>query len=522
MKLNINLEDITIFSDYSDSTSVSESNNSIIDSSPTSEQSYFIESEHNSPINGQLDNSSSQRLTVYVNRNALSKETLDIPKILKIPLDKLYSNEDNTRENYELTNNYDHAASIGTVSTSILLNKTTSTDSRIQDIATPGNIRPLDAQLRRTSSFYSPAPTPIPNSTINNKCTKLDDYVQSNIQKPKSIHSRFSVSLSPSAYIYDDTTEPDIEEAAKLLRTEMSRSNSKASYIPPKLGTESTFVPQKYHLKITSETSKPRHLSGSGLHSSLLNNILIPVTEESNAENNNLIPYVIGRDIISTTGNIPLTPNHPTQLSLNTNIHSSVPTISNTMETPMNIPSSLTKSSFNENEFAESQFEMILNSIEHYHQGTYKNPHLGIEDTGHLFMVDSQMYKDNDQVQPNSPLHIQHIDSKSFFSFDSEATGFFQVYSLWRLLLLLCCCILVPPMFFLIGFGNENKNLISNYRITRMVLKSNQRFALLEGFDWNIDISWLRSTSFVLGLIETTALMACIAVAFGVDITNQH
>ncbi|KAL3232507.1 Bud site selection protein 9 [Nakaseomyces bracarensis] len=124
----------------------------------------------------------------------------------------------------------------------------------------------------------------------------------------------------------------------------------------------------------------------------------------------------------------------------------------------------------------------------------------------------------NNSEYNNLYLPIQYADIFSMRSSESNGKSFSDVYSPWRILILIIICILVPPFFFWIGLG---KNCgISDFRLMKIVMSRKNRDFLYQGFIWDVDMRWLRSTCLLFGIIELLAAFTGIAVGLGVGLTR--
>lgn len=117
-----------------------------------------------------------------------------------------------------------------------------------------------------------------------------------------------------------------------------------------------------------------------------------------------------------------------------------------------------------------------------------------------------------------SPVYIQHIDSPSIHSFDSQSYKFWDIYSLTRVITLILICLVVPPLFFMIYVGSTCG--IDDYKLMKIILNKDHRIGLFRGFIWDIDLNWLRQLSLILGSIELFLIFASVAIGFGVGLTR--
>ena len=124
-----------------------------------------------------------------------------------------------------------------------------------------------------------------------------------------------------------------------------------------------------------------------------------------------------------------------------------------------------------------------------------------------------------------SSFPIQHIDSSSIKSFDSVRKEEYDdnidssLLSPMRIMMLILIGIIVPPIFFLVAFGS-NSNLLSDYVLLKLIIKRSNRIFLLQGFIWDVDLQWVRSLCFWLGVMELFLLLACVTIGFSVGLTR--
>ncbi|CAI4046915.1 hypothetical protein SKDZ_12G3810 [Saccharomyces kudriavzevii ZP591] len=126
-----------------------------------------------------------------------------------------------------------------------------------------------------------------------------------------------------------------------------------------------------------------------------------------------------------------------------------------------------------------------------------------------------------DNIDLEARMPIQHIDTASIHSFDSGKNGFRDVYSIESIVIVILCCAMVPPLFFVIGCSSRSK-LISDYRLMRLLMNKEHRAALLEGFIWDVDLRWFRILCLILGAAEIMIVIAGVAIGFGVGITRER
>ncbi|QLQ80749.1 hypothetical protein HG537_0E01020 [Torulaspora globosa] len=116
---------------------------------------------------------------------------------------------------------------------------------------------------------------------------------------------------------------------------------------------------------------------------------------------------------------------------------------------------------------------------------------------------------------------IQHIDSSSLQSFDSQDYKFSEIYSIARITALIALCLIVPPLFFMIASG-ERGGGVSNYRLMRLIMNSKHRIGMMKGFVWDVDIGWFRYLCLSLGIFETMGILACIGCGIGIGIRRER
>lgn len=112
---------------------------------------------------------------------------------------------------------------------------------------------------------------------------------------------------------------------------------------------------------------------------------------------------------------------------------------------------------------------------------------------------------------------VQRVDSSSMHSSNASVESrFLATYSIGRIILVLLGCMVVPPLFFMIAVGR--KGGFSDYKVMRMITKSDYRSTLLQGFLWDIDVSWFRRSCLYFGIVETLGAFVGIGVGFGVGL----
>ena len=136
---------------------------------------------------------------------------------------------------------------------------------------------------------------------------------------------------------------------------------------------------------------------------------------------------------------------------------------------------------------------------------------------------------DDDAMWHSSQAYpIQHIDSSSMQSYDSygkeeydtEDDGVINdMFSTSKIMMLILMGIVIPPLFFLVALGGNN-GVLSDYYLLKLMMKHPQKLGLLQGFIWDIDLRWFRHLCFWIGCIETSLILACVAIGFGVGLTR--
>ncbi|SCW00035.1 LAFE_0B08020g1_1 [Lachancea fermentati] len=114
---------------------------------------------------------------------------------------------------------------------------------------------------------------------------------------------------------------------------------------------------------------------------------------------------------------------------------------------------------------------------------------------------------------------VQHVDSASVSSHDSNIGKFMDVFSISRIVMVLMICIVAPPLYFMLGAGP--KGGITDKRLMNLIMTKEFRVGLFAGFVWDVDVSWFRHLCLILGCFEILAICACIGVGFGVGISRE-
>ncbi|CCE63591.1 hypothetical protein TPHA_0F01060 [Tetrapisispora phaffii CBS 4417] len=477
--------------------------------SPSSSKSFFIE---NFPenVNDSSANSLQQtprKFGVYINESAFASMNKTSKRRMQKTISK--NNSSTTSINNLINDNIEkpfhynseNGSSLNTISTKMLLSNQDVKLNQQKPVASiniyPENIESPD---RVTSSLYSPLHGN--HNSLSQVKESLPFFVE-----PREIYSSAQASLAHScattnsSNYYNDTI-PAIDQAQQIRKSNVAKT-------PVLSISKSKFSPIKYNLKKVSKTESIKK-KGSSLFSSSKNKL-----EQSSS-----------RPSLTSPQPKSLLKNH---LSFaNDKIEGandgSLPN-GNKNAVQSSYPPSLPDLSYG-NEFAESQIDLTLDTLQNFRSKTYRRYNIDVEAMGNLFQEENEYNSItgsydgiNDDVFEHIP--IQHIDSNSIYNFDSEISGYLQIYSIWRILLVVSGCILVLPLFFIIGVGKKEKKIISDYKLMKMVLNKNHRIGLMKGFHWELDLQWLRTTFLILGVIETIAIMACIAVGFSVGITSE-
>lgn len=390
--------------------------------------------------------------------------------------------------------------SVGTVSTSVLLNLNEETnDSTHVPRQSNGSTHSRQLDGTGVSSSFLPLKSFKLNPPNSASRTGCDDPTNPENEKTSSPYS------SSSSYPYDDQAEPNIEEAVKLLKREVGIASPQVNYVQPNFGLE--FKPHEYKLprKISetslaietdfSENLGQRKIPKAPQSPSLLNNILVPSVADSNKGGIPALRAVSGnhkplqsapvkRRSVQSTGEFPG--------------HSST-------EEVLNVPQRARLARITK--LTNSQIDIAVDTLREYRNESYN-------DVSDLEATAGRGINTFSDAMP-----IQHIDSSSVRSYDSQKNNFLDIYSIPRMICVLMCCLVIPPFFFMIAAGA--KGGISNYRLMRMIMNVNHRVGLLKGFVWDIDVQWFRTVCLLLGSLETLSVLACIGVGFGVGLRDE-
>lgn len=409
--------------------------------------------------------------------------------------------------------------SIGTISTSFILN--TSNDSNLVGHNSP-NSGPIIANTMDQSS------TQINQSdTVHNFTSLYNDHpitIESNgenISDVKTNAGSTHTHTNSSSYQYDETIEPAIEEAVQLLRRDVGTVKTVQLNSYPSLQSLD-FQPHEYHIpkKIQNRESNiiPQQLVRSPLlkspsdrmtktiqSPSLINKILIPSPTKPKTDRSSSIPVfqnIASPTRFNTTAPINYSPNpsHNGKMT-NSEIDLAIDQISN--NTLTRNPTTISSSIRNSNLLDDSNQEI---NPSNYQVKNYNYTEANAE------------FLDEEKFGMGSGIPIQHLDSNSVASYDSQENSIMDMFSLWRIFEVILICVIIPPLFFMIAIGSRAG--ISDYRLMKLLLNSEHRIGLLRGFVWYVDMKWFRKLCFYLGTLEVLAIMACIGVGFGVGLTR--
>ncbi|CAI4035254.1 hypothetical protein SMKI_12G4040 [Saccharomyces mikatae IFO 1815] len=400
--------------------------------------------------------------------------------------------------------------------------------------------------------------------------------------RPTSSGRNETMEHSFFSYHYDDTLEPDVEEAVKLTKNKISsvnfisttdgqdRDGSQDKDIEQnELVTESKFIPHKLKIpekagSIKSSISDESYLSGVPgtavrmikipQSPSLIGNILIPLHERDTGNEGSSKDYIkLNNEELFRSSSMhkpsssleeegpPIgVPSIPVLRSVSGSSKwaktSQLLTFKNSSKFDTCSPheghtSSSPLSETNNSKskaLPEHGRSIVLAPIKSQSSESCPEEIPTIERPARSLRPTNQEKKDsrredNDDgrnIDLEARLPIQHIDTSSIHSFDSVKNGFKDVYSIESIIVVILCCVLVPPLFFIIGCGSRSK-LLSDYRLMRLLMNKEHRAALLQGFIWDVDLKWFRMLCLILGAGETIIVMAGIAIGFGVGITRE-
>lgn len=126
-------------------------------------------------------------------------------------------------------------------------------------------------------------------------------------------------------------------------------------------------------------------------------------------------------------------------------------------------------------------------------------------------------YHDDKDYELEKMPPSQRVDSNSI---DPKILiGFWQKFSIWRILLVILTCMLMPPFFFIIAAGHRIG--FSDFKIIKLITHPSYRTKIWKGFLWDIDVKWFRWLCLFLGVLETLGIFAGIAVGFGVGLGTE-
>lgn len=288
-------------------------------------------------------------------------------------------------------------------------------------------------------------------------------------------------SSSGNEYTTANEREPMLEEAVRMLKREVAAASPRLSYVRASL--ESGFEAHEYKIprKVSQTSVEPE---GAGRtkapHSpSLLNNILVPSPVDSTAKAIPALRAVSGS-------------HHQTWEAKRASVASVVKLQHTILQPPER--ARITK-------MTDTQMDLTLNTLLEYQKDLEATAGRGTD-------------------TPSTGMPVQHIDSSSIKSFDSQEHKFCDIYSITRIATLIACCLVIPPLFFMVASGDKGGG-VSNYRLMRMVMNSKHRAGLMKGFVWDVDVGWLRYLCLVLGIIETLGIMACIGCGIGIGTRRE-
>ena len=376
-------------------------------------------------------------------------------------------------------------------------------------------------------------------------------------------------------YQYDETIEPDIEEAVELLKREMRVDSARITRITEgeleavadatadaDVSRQSVeFKPQAFHLMSKSSVITEPPPSPGIVHAprspSLINKFIVNnMPEEEGTENHAHNPRQSGFDpatflalasseshspnknVNRLSGGIPKIPvlrrvSGPSKWARTTSLTDSagvtpvkVSTMSPLSRThqPQGLVNSTTVQG--------TQLAFNRQSDAHTHTAIQPIPETQslaspAESVAHHHL--SNTHINNNIQEPSTALsqnaHLvdlpqQRLNNSSVESFDSRELKFSDIYSLQRVLLTIAACIVCPAAFFMIGAGSRAG--VNDYRLMRLILNREHRIGLLKGFIWDVRVNWFRHLCLALGVFELMAIGVCIGVGFGVGLRNER
>lgn len=288
-----------------------------------------------------------------------------------------------------------------------------------------------------------------------------------------------SNSSGDNGYSTANEREPNIEDAVRYLRREVAATVPRLSY--GIASTDCGFEAHEYNLprKVSESSSEPETAGRSKApHSpSLLSNILVPSPQKTCPRTIPVLRAVSGSHII-----------HPQTWEPKKRSIAPVAKVQQTVLAPPE-RARIAK-------MTESQMDLTLSTLQEYQKDLEATAGRGIN-------------------TENSGMPIQHIDSTSIRSFDSQEHKFYDIYSMTRILTVITVCLVVPPLFFMIAAGEQGGG-VSNYRLMRLIMNSNHRAGLMKGFIWDVDVHWFRYLCLSLGIVETMCIMVGIGCGIGI------
>lgn len=378
----------------------------------------------------------------------------------------------------------------------------TSAESNQQDPCSPDSSRTIS-----TSVLLYP-------SEVNHSNSKEKSRIETSDDNRSSYHRRsyFSSEAEQSQIINEHSltieqrNAGNFEEAVKLLQQEAEENDIRIFPSNP-ISSGDDFQPHEYNIiKKASKTSLkvdtalaqiplPKRVDKPAQSPSLLNKILVP-----SSENDTKIEIPALRAV---SGSVNASPK--------------VATLETFDATAPIAPERARIKKITR--ISDSQIDLAVNLLQEYRTDihAYSND-IDLEANGNAVAKKVSMAGSSSRAPSIIPMPIQHINSSSIHSFDSGKSQFYEIYSVPRILGILICCFIVPPLFFMISVGS--KGGISDYRLMRMLMNQSHRIGMLKGFIWDVDVGWFRNICFVLGVIETLGILACIGSGIGIGIRN--
>ncbi|CAB4257292.1 similar to Saccharomyces cerevisiae YGR041W BUD9 Protein involved in bud-site selection [Maudiozyma barnettii] len=364
-----------------------------------------------------------------------------------------------------------------------------------------------------------------------------------------------------SLFQYDETIEPDIEEAVKLLKKEMKVDQTKVNHVKSQarqsvdnysfLQGDTSRYSVEFHPQVFHMISKSSSSQGSSIphqrpvsqimHSprspSLINKFIVNQVLEQDTQGSPLKQD----PVMVPLWNSPLTRN-TTAANNNRNINR----LSNGGIVGLpKIP--ILRRVSGPSKWARTDIDTDRSSPGHFSAFEPRSPLQRLyqtslhEDTDQAEMMGSNPtllempdleahphiphvpHPENSHHSPSLPdinagseIPQQRINNSSVESFDSEKLEFKDIYSIRRIMITISLCIICPVIFFMIGVGSRAG--INDYRIMKMILNDEHRIGLLKGFIWDVKVNWFRHLCLMLGIIELLVVAACIGIGFGVGL----